>query len=401
MIIARLRYNFEIYEKFWDKKMNFKIDKTDGTARATTIKTAHSEILTPVFMPVGTAGVVKSLDSSDIKMLGAKIILANTYHMYLRPGSEIMTKMGGLHKFANFDGSFLTDSGGFQAFSLSQNSKASELGIKFKSHIDGSLHTFTPQSVLEMQYALNSDIMMVLDDLVALPADIKRLTKAVERTINWAQISLDFHAENSQKDEQRAKQNIFAIIQGGTDKELRKRCANELCEMKAKNGKIFDGLAIGGLSVGESAQQMYECVEATIPYTDESRPRYLMGVGTPENLIENIYRGVDMFDCVLPTRNARNATLYTSFGKISIKNACFARDESAVDEKCSCHTCKNHSRAFLHHLFRAHELTFYRLASIHNLHFYLTLMKSAREAIIKNDFEKFRSEFYKARQNIE
>ena len=381
--------------------MKFQIDAKCGAARATTITTAHSVIQTPVFMPVGTAGVVKSLDTSDISELGAKIILANTYHMYLRPGKEIMTKIGGLHGFSGFKGSFLTDSGGFQAFSLSQNSKADELGIKFKSHIDGSTHIFTPQSVIETQYALNSDIMMVLDDLVALPADIKRLSKAVERTINWAKDSLEFHAKNCENDEQRAKQNIFAIIQGGTDKELRKRCATKLCDMRAKNGKFFDGLAIGGLSVGESAQQMYECVEATIPYTDEGRPRYLMGVGTPENLIENIYRGVDMFDCVLPTRNARNGTLYTSFGKVSIKNATFARDENVLDEKCSCHTCKNYSRAFLHHLFRAHELTFYRLASIHNLHFYLTLMKDARNAIIKNDFEKFRSEFYKARQNIE
>lgn len=377
--------------------MNFQIDAKCGAARATTITTAHSVIQTPVFMPVGTAGVVKSLDTSDINALGAKIILANTYHMYLRPGADILRQMGGLHGFSGFKGSFLTDSGGFQAFSLSQNSKANDDAIKFKSHIDGSTHIFTPQSVIETQYAFNSDIMMVLDDLVALPADFKRLEKAVERTINWAKQSLEFHALNCQNDEKIAKQNIFAIIQGGTDKELRKRCANELAELNA-SGKYFDGLAIGGLSVGESADEMYECVEATIPYTDENRPHYLMGVGTPENLIENIYRGVDMLDCVLPTRNARNGTLYTSFGKISIKNACFARDENALDEKCSCHTCKHYSRAFLHHLFRAHELTFYRLASIHNLHFYLTLMKSAREAIIKNDFENFRKEFYKARQ---
>ncbi len=377
--------------------MNFQIDAKCGAARATTITTAHSVIQTPVFMPVGTAGVVKSLDTSDINALGARIILANTYHMYLRPGADILRQMGGLHGFSGFKGSFLTDSGGFQAFSLSQNSKANDDAIKFKSHIDGSTHIFTPQSVIETQYAFNSDIMMVLDDLVALPADFKRLEKAVERTINWAKQSLEFHALNCQNDEKIAKQNIFAIIQGGTDKELRKRCASELAGLNA-SGKYFDGLAIGGLSVGESADEMYECVEATIPYTDEGRPRYLMGVGTPENLIENIYRGVDMFDCVLPTRNARNGTLYTSFGKISIKNACFSRDENPLDEKCSCHTCKHYSRAFLHHLFRAHELTFYRLASIHNLHFYLTLMKSAREAIIANNFENFRSEFYKNRQ---
>ena len=377
--------------------MEFQINAKDGAARAGVIKTAHSEILTPVFMPVGTCGVVKSLDTDDINALGAKIILANTYHMYLRPGSEVMKKMGGLHGFTGFKGSFLTDSGGFQAFSLSANSKADENGIKFKSHIDGSTHFFTPTSVLDMEYALSSDIMMVLDDLVALPADIKRLSKAVDRTLKWAKISLEYHAQNSQNDEKIARQNLFAIIQGGTDKELRKRCANELADMRAKNGRAFDGLAIGGLSVGESADDMYECVENTIPYTDESRPRYLMGVGTPENLIENIYRGVDMFDCVLPTRNARNGTLYTSFGKLSIKNARFASDESALDPLCSCHTCKHYSRAFLHHLFRAKELTFYRLASLHNLHFYLNLMSEARTAIIQKRFVAFRAKFYSDR----
>ena len=377
--------------------MEFQINAKDGAARAGVIKTAHSEILTPVFMPVGTCGAVKSLDTDDINALSAKIILANTYHMYLRPGSEIMKKMGGLHGFSGFRGSFLTDSGGFQAFSLSANSKADENGIKFKSHIDGSAHFFTPTSVLDMEYALSSDIMMVLDDLVALPADIKRLSKAVDRTLKWAKISLEYHAQNSQNDEKIARQNLFAIIQGGTDKELRKRCANELADMRAKNGRAFDGLAIGGLSVGESADDMYECVENTIPHTDESRPRYLMGVGTPENLIENIYRGVDMFDCVLPTRNARNGTLYTSFGKLSIKNARFASDESALDPLCSCHTCKHYSRAFLHHLFRAKELTFYRLASLHNLHFYLNLMSEARTAIIQKRFDAFRAKFYSDR----
>ena len=377
--------------------MEFQINAKDGAARAGVIKTAHSDILTPVFMPVGTCGVVKSLDTDDINTLGAKIILANTYHMYLRPGSEVMKKMGGLHGFSGFKGSFLTDSGGFQAFSLSANSKADENGIKFKSHIDGSAHFFTPTSVLDMEYALSSDIMMVLDDLVALPADIKRLSKAVDRTLKWAKISLEYHAQNSQNDEKIARQNLFAIIQGGTDKELRKRCASELADMRAKNGRAFDGLAIGGLSVGESADDMYECVENTIPHTDESRPRYLMGVGTPENLIENIYRGVDMFDCVLPTRNARNGTLYTSFGKLSIKNARFASDESALDPLCSCHTCKHYSRAFLHHLFRAKELTFYRLASLHNLHFYLNLMDQARTAIIQKRFDAFRAKFYSDR----
>ena len=384
--------------------MEFKVENTDGAARAGCIVTAHSEILTPVFMPVGTVGAVKALDATDMaEILDAKIILANTYHMYLRPGSRTVAEFGGLHGFTKFPRSFLTDSGGFQAFSLRANTKNDEGGIKFKSHIDGSIHYFTPRSVLDTQYELNSDIMMILDDLVELPRDPrnldvneaarlkKRIDLSVARTIKWAREAIEYH-KSSQARGIGLNQNIFGIIQGGTDPQARKFCAEALCEMD------FDGLAIGGLSVGEKNELMYDTVEAMMPYVDAARPRYLMGVGTPEDLVENVARGVDMFDCVMPTRNARNGTLFTSFGKISIKNAGFIGDHEPIDPHCECYTCKRYSRGYLNHLFRARELTFFRLASIHNLHYYLNLMKQIRAAIKDGKFAEFRREFYEKRQ---
>lgn len=371
--------------------MNFKIDKTDGNARACTIKTAHSTIQTPIFMPVGTLGAVKSLDAIDLKeILDTKIILANTYHLYLRPTSKVVREFGGLHGFSKFDRSFLTDSGGFQAFSLSKISKPDENGIKFKSHIDGSTHYFTPKSVLDTQYDLRSDIMMILDDLVALPASFERVELSIKRTINWAKIASEYHKSNKQKGVG-IDQNIFGIIQGGTDYNARKFCAEALCEME------FDGLAIGGLSVGESNEEMYDTVEAVMPFIDKDRPRYLMGVGTPEDLVENVERGVDMFDCVMPTRNARNGTLFTSFGKVNIKAAAFIKDDNKIDPQCDCYTCSNFSRGYLNHLYKARELTFFRLASLHNLHYYLNLVKQMREAIMQGKFKEFKKEFYAKR----
>ncbi|EAL5649712.1 tRNA guanosine(34) transglycosylase Tgt [Campylobacter lari] len=371
--------------------MEFKVEYKSANARACRIKTTHSEILTPTFMPVGTLAAIKSLDAIDMsEILDAKIILANTYHLYLRPSSKVIKQMGGLHGFSKFDRSFLTDSGGFQAFSLNKISKPDEEGIKFKSHIDGSLHYFTPKSVLDAQYDFNSDIMMILDDLVALPASKERIELSLKRTIKWAKEAIDYH-KLKQSQGVGIGQNIFGIIQGGTDFEARRICSQALCEMD------FDGLAIGGLSVGEENEVMYDTVEAMMPYVDNNRPRYLMGVGTPEDLVENVARGVDMFDCVMPTRNARNGTLFTSFGKFNIKKAEFITDHSPIDSKCSCYTCKNFSRAYLNHLFKAKELTFFRLASLHNLHYYLNLAKQMREAIIKNEFENFKKEFYRQR----
>ncbi|PHO10801.1 tRNA guanosine(34) transglycosylase Tgt [Malaciobacter canalis] len=371
--------------------MQFTIDATQNKARACTIKTAHSTIQTPVFMPVGTQATVKALDANDLLSMGAKIILGNTYHLYLRPGSKLIKKFGGLHGFSKFPNSFLTDSGGFQAFSLSDNSKPDENGIMFRSHIDGSKHYFTPQSVLDTQYDLGSDIMMILDDLVALPNTKERIKKSIERTTKWAKEAITYHKQQQEKGIG-VNQNIFAIIQGGTDKEFRKMSAQQLCALED-----FDGYAIGGLSVGEPNQDMYDTVEWTTTFMPENKPRYLMGVGTPEDLIENIHRGVDMFDCVMPTRNARNGTLFTNFGRVNIKKAMYKEDPLPIDEECDCYTCKNFTKAYLSHLYRAGEITYFRLASIHNINYYLTLMRKAREAILENKWEEFREKFYEKR----
>jgi len=372
--------------------MQFNIDaKSFHKTRACTIKTAHSTIETPVFMPVGTQGTVKALDANDMLSLGAKIILGNTYHLYLRPGSKTVNKLGKLHGFSKFPNSFLTDSGGFQAFSLGDNSKPDENGIMFKSHIDGSKHYFTPQSVLDTQYDLGSDIMMILDDLVALPNTQERIKLSIERTTDWAKQAIEYHKSQQEKGIG-VDQNIFAIIQGGTDKNFRKMSAEQLCALTD-----YDGFAIGGLSVGEPNQDMYETVEWTTNFMPEDKPRYLMGVGTPEDLIENIERGVDMFDCVMPSRNARNGGIFTSYGKINIKNARFKEDPLPIDETCTCYTCQNFSRSYLNHLIRAGEVTFYRLATYHNIHYYLTLMREAREAILADNWCEFKKEFYKKR----
>ncbi len=372
--------------------MKFDIDAIDGCARACTIKTTHSTIQTPVFMPVGTVGSVKSLDSYDMTtLLDSKIILANTYHMYLRPGEETVKKFGGLHGFTKYDRSFLTDSGGFQAFSLSDISKADQNGIKFRSHIDGSPHYFTPEKVLDIEYALNSDIMMVLDDLVALPATKDRVKLSIQRTYEWAKRSIEYHAKMKQIEEN-SKQNIFAIIQGGTDKEFRKISAEGLVSLEG-----FDGYAIGGLSVGESNEEMYDIVEFTTPFMPKDKPRYLMGVGTPEDLVENVQRGVDMFDCVMPTRNARNGTLFVSYGKVNIKSSRYKLSDEPIDKECGCYTCQRYSLGYMHHLFRAKELTYFRLASLHNLHYYLNLMKEIRKSIIEHKFEEFKKNFYNNR----
>jgi len=376
--------------------LKFTLKAESGKARYGVIETANSTIETPVFMPVGTVGTVKGLDMVDLKEhLKPEIILANTYHMYLRPSPEIVEKMGGLHKFTGFQKSFLTDSGGFQAFSLSDNVKIDENGIEFKSHIDGSYHYFTPEKVIDIQNSLNSDIMMVLDDLVALPATKERIAKSIERTTDWAERSLVHHKEN-QKNGIGTDQNIFAIVQGGTDLGFREKSAKELTSIQV-DGESFDGFAIGGLSVGESAEDMYKTTEFTAPLLPEDKPRYLMGVGTPEDLIENISNGIDMFDCVMPTRNARNGTLFTTFGRISIKASRFKTDEQPIDPECTCFTCRNYSRAYLNHLFRAKEITYGRLGSIHNLHYYLTLMGEVREAIKEDRFDEFKSEFYRKR----
>jgi len=372
--------------------MEFQIDKTNGKARACTIKTVHSTIQTPVFMPVGTVGAVKTLDAIDLDtFIKPEIILANTYHMYIRPGDEVVFKMGKLHGFTKYPKSFLTDSGGFQAFSLSKNVKIDEGGITFSSHVDGSKHYFTPKKVIDIQHNLGSDIMMILDDLVALPATQERIASSIDRTSRWAKESIDYFRQK-QSEGVGVDQNIFAIIQGGTDNAFREKSARELCAMD------YDGFAIGGLSVGEANQDMYDTVAWTTQFMPEDKPRYLMGVGTPEDLVENVSRGIDMFDCVMPTRNARNGTLFTSFGRVNIKKAMYTTDEAPIDPACGCIVCKTYSRAYLRHLYRARELTYFRLGTIHNLYYYLSLMREMREAILEENFEAFKIEFYEKRK---
>lgn len=361
--------------------MHFCLDRQDGHARATTLKLAHGNVQTPIFMPVGTQASVKSLDAWDLQeYLKAPIILANTYHLYLRPGADLIAKLGGLHSFTQFQGNFLTDSGGFQAFSLRAQTKEHKKGIVFKSHVDGSTHFFTPSKVLDIQYALNSDICMVLDDLVGLPASLDRLRLAVQKTTTWAQESFKHHQNHPLK----TQNHLFAIVQGGTDRELRKMSASDLCALD------FDGYAIGGLAVGESVAQMYETISYTESFLPTHKPRYLMGVGTPQDLLEGIGRGMDMFDCVMPTRNARNATLFTSLGKLSIKSARHKHSQAPLDPTCSCYTCQRYPRAYLHHLFKTRELAYFRLASLHNLHFYLDLMRGARKAILQQEFSAYK-----------
>ena len=367
--------------------MEFNLQRTDENARAGVLKLAHGEVPTPIFMPVGTQASVKALDFSDLLALNAPIILANTYHLYLRPNDEVIRELGGLHAFSKFPRNFLTDSGGFQAFSLNSNVKLYEDGIVFKSHIDGSSNFFSPQKVLDIQYNLNSDIMMILDDLVGLPASKERIRDSIARTTKWAKSAIDYHNYKKQSAANSGKiltNNIFAIVQGGTDKEFRESSAKNLTSLGD-----FDGYAIGGLAVGEPNEEMYATLDFTTPLLPKDKPRYLMGVGTPRDIIEGIARGVDMFDCVMPTRNARNGTIFTHFGKLAIKSPRFKLDTQPLDSKCSCYTCQNHSRAYLHHLFRAGEISYFRLASIHNLAFYLDLVREAREAILEGEFARF------------
>ncbi|WP_300731715.1 tRNA guanosine(34) transglycosylase Tgt [uncultured Helicobacter sp.] len=373
--------------------MHCALQAQDGKARALNLTLSHSQVQTPVFMPVGTQGCVKALDSCDMsQLLDAKIILANTYHIYLRVGIERLQTFEGVHRFSAFNGNYLSDSGGFQAFSLSENTKITDEGVSFKSHIDGSKHFFSPEFALDIQYAINSDIMMVLDDLVGLPASDERIADSVNRTSMWAQRSLAYH-QKAKAEGRSTTNNLFAIIQGGTSPHFRTLSAQQLVNMGD-----FDGFAIGGLAVGEETKAMYECIAHTTALMPTHKPRYLMGVGTPENIIESIALGVDMFDCVMPTRNARNATLFTHFGKINIKSAAFINDESPIDSLCDCYTCRHYSRAYLCHLFRSNEITYHRLATLHNLHYYLSLARGAREAILQGQFKAYRARFYDLRK---
>ena len=337
-------------------------------ARRGRITTRHSVIETPVFMPVGTQATVKAMKPEEIREMGADIILGNTYHLYLRPGHELIREAGGLHKFMNWSGSILTDSGGFQFFSLGKMRKITEEGVKFQSHIDGSRHMLTPESVVEIQTALGSDIMMAFDECAPYPADRRYIKDSLARTSRWLKRCKEAHTNTEE-------QALFGIMQGGMYKDLRKESADQIVEMD------LPGYSIGGLSVGEPKEVMYDIMDDCVDWLPADKPRYLMGVGSPDCLVEGVARGIDMFDCVIPTRIARNGMAYTSFGKVSIKNKQYERDFGPLDPKCDCYTCRNYSRAYLRHLFKANEILSSILLSHHNIYYLIHLMKEIREAI--------------------
>jgi queuine tRNA-ribosyltransferase len=353
-------------------KFGFEVlHKDAGTgARRGVLHTSHGDIPTPVFMPVGTAGAVKAMSMESLEALDARIILANTYHLYLRPGYERIEKLGGLHSFNSWNGAILTDSGGYQVFSHRELRDISEEGVQFRSHIDGSKSFFTPEKVIEIQRALGSDIAMIFDDCTPYPAGHVDAEASMELSLRWAKRC---RKEWDRKDD--GTRALFGIIQGSVYPDLRKRSAESLWDLG------FSGMAIGGLSVGEPKNLMYEIVESTVPLMSWDRPRYLMGVGTPEDLIRAVAMGIDMFDCVLPTRNARNGYLFTHQGRVLIKNAAYAEDQGPIDPKCSCQTCRRYSRAYLRHLFLTGEHLYAVYGTIHNLSFYLDMMWKIRHAI--------------------
>ncbi|MBT3982250.1 MAG: tRNA guanosine(34) transglycosylase Tgt [Bacteriovoracaceae bacterium] len=364
----------------------FTLEKTSGKARAGKFVTSHGVVETPIFMPVGTRACVKMLTSEDLEELGAQIILGNTYHLYLKPGHDIVEECGGLHGFMSWDRPVLTDSGGFQVFSLADINKISEEGVQFQSHIDGSRHMITPEKSMEIQRGLGSDIVMAFDECPALPCTDEKMRESVELTLRWAKRCADVKLKSHQ--------HLFGIVQGGLDVDLRVECMNRLLEITDADGeKAFTSLAIGGLSVGEKNEQMYQFLDEFTPQMPQNMSRYLMGVGTPVDLIKAIGSGVDMFDCVLPTRNARNGQILTNRGPINIKNAKFAKDQSAPDPDCSCKVCKRYTKAYLRHLQTVGEFTASRLISYHNLYFYLDLMKRARAAIFEDRFQQFLQQF--------
>jgi queuine tRNA-ribosyltransferase len=359
----------------------FSILKSDDRARAGVLKTAHGEVPTPVFMPVGTVGSVKSLGPDDLQDTKAGIILGNTYHLYLRPGDELLKRRGGLHEFMRWNGPILTDSGGFQVFSLAGLRKLTEDGVEFASHINGSRHFFSPEKVVRIQENIGSDIMMVLDECVAYEQDYEYTRKSLELTTRWATRCREAYPRD------RGDQLMFGIVQGGFYPDLRRESAEQITDID------FEGYAIGGLSVGEPKQEMLELMRYTAPLLPAEKPRYLMGVGKPLDILEGIAAGIDMFDCVLPTRNARNGTLYTSRGKVNIKRAEYREDDRPLDPECDCYACRNFSRAYLRHLYVSRELLSYRLNSLHNVHFFVNLAAKARQAIIEGRFFSFLSSY--------
>jgi queuine tRNA-ribosyltransferase len=375
--------------------MTFELLSHDGAARRGRLVTPHGVVETPVFMPVGTHGAVKAMTPRDLEEVGASIILGNTYHLHLRPGDELIARRGGLHRFIGWDRPILTDSGGYQVFSLAERRRVTEDGAEFQSHIDGSRHQLSPESAVDIQARLGSDVAMVLDECLAYPATREAAAESMQRSIRWAQrcrnrLQLLRSSSRSDVIVSNAGQAQFGIVQGGVFSDLR-------CESAEATQAIgFEGYAIGGLSVGEPIPVMYEIVEATARRLPVGHPRYLMGTGTPEDLVESVARGIDMFDCVLPTRNARNGQLFTSQGRLNIRNARYAEDDGPPDPACRCYTCRRHSRAYLRHLHLSGEMTAAALNTLHNLTFYLDTMRRIREAIAFGTFDTFRQEFLRS-----
>lgn len=356
-------------------------------ARAGVLSTPHGEIETPIFMPVGTQATVKTMSSEEVAALGASMILANTYHLHLRPGEDIVAKAGGLHKFMNWPRGILTDSGGYQVFSLGELRKITEEGVHFRSHIDGAPLFLSPESVMEIEMALGADIAMAFDECAPYPATREYVEKSMALTARWAERCLAAH--------NRKDQALFGIVQGGTYRDLRIQSARDIASLG------FPGFGIGGLSVGEPKPLMYEMLEAVIPALPENKPRYLMGVGSPDALLEGVARGVDMFDCVLATRIARNGTVFTSRGRLIVRDARCAEDFGPMDPECDCYVCRNYTRAYIRHLIKAGEVLGIRLTTWHNLHFILSLMRKVRQSIVEGWFDEFRREFLRAQGHEE
>ncbi len=363
--------------------MKFDLHKTDGAARRGTLTLAHGTVETPAFMPVGTYGTVKAMSPVELKDIGAHIVLGNTFHLWLRPGLEVIAAHGGLHRFMNWDGPILTDSGGFQVFSLGDLRKITEEGVKFQSPVNGDHCFLTPEESMRIQKVLNSDIVMIFDECTPYPADFQTAAESMRLSLRWAERSKKAHEGNSNA--------LFGIVQGGMHEPLRDESLRELVNIG------FDGYAIGGLSVGEPKEDMLRILAHTAPKMPANKPRYLMGVGTPEDLVDAVSQGVDMFDCVMPTRNARNGWLFTRFGTVKIRNAQYRLDLRPLDEQCTCYTCRNFTRAYLHHLYRLGEILGARLNTIHNLHYYQELMQGIRAAIEQGRFAEFVQEFRQAR----
>lgn len=350
-------------------------------ARLGRLHTPHGVIETPIFMPVGTQATVKAMTPEELKEIGSQIILSNTYHLYMRPGHDLIERAGGLHKFMNWDKPILTDSGGFQVFSLGPLRKIKEEGVEFRSHLDGSKHFLSPEKATEIQNVLGSDIIMAFDECAPYPADRQYVKNSLERTTRWLERCKAAHKYPE-------KQALFGIVQGGMYKELREQSAKEITAID------LPGYAIGGLSVGEPKDMMYEVLDYTVPLLPEDKPRYLMGVGSPDDLLEGVLRGIDMFDCVLPTRIARNGTAMTSQGKVVVRNASYAEDFTSLDPECDCYTCKNYTKAYLRHLIKCNEILGARLLTIHNLHFLLKMMENVREAIKEDRLLDYKKDFF-------